>query len=64
MANISTYEGYTNTYKDQLRQFWYAMGRMEFATLLKLEDCPKDNFNRIPNLQIVKKWKKVNLLRM
>lgn len=61
MANISQYEGYTQTYKDTLRQFWYAMGRVELATLLKMEDCPKDNFGRIPNKQNVTKWKKEDM---
>jgi hypothetical protein len=61
MANISVYEGYTQTYKDQLRQFWYATGRVELATLLRLEDCPKDQFGRIPNKQNVNKWKKEDM---
>jgi hypothetical protein len=61
MANISQYEGYTQTYKDQLRHFWYAMGRMEIASLLKHPDCPKDVYDRIPNKQNVNKWRREDM---
>ena len=47
---------YDEQYIEQIFVFWYNSGRIPPAKLIEIENCPKDQFGRIPVRRIVEAW--------
>jgi hypothetical protein len=47
---------YGENYIEEMFVFWYNSGRIPPAKLIELEECPKDQFGRIPVRRIVEAW--------
>jgi hypothetical protein len=47
---------YDEQYISEMFTFWYNSGRIAPPSLIKLENCPKDQFGRIPVRRVIEAW--------
>lgn len=56
LANIPNMMPYSENYVEEVFVFWYNSGRLPATKLIELENCPKDQFGRIPVRRVIEAW--------
>jgi hypothetical protein len=47
---------YDENYIETMFAFWYNSGRIPASKIIVLENCPKDQFDRIPSRRVLEAW--------